>query len=827
MCCLSGPGSNGQDFTDLDVDGFGMDVKSFFSRNLERFSRRNFKRFAGLDIGSFTTFDIKSFTWLDIKSFRRPSFNGLAGPGFTALIWIVLTSMSPAVMSAQESRDPQIEALISRMTIEEKAGQLTILDDDVRNTPAGVNPESRRREMDALLADVRAGRIGALFNGQGAAAGRETQRIAVESSRLKIPLLFGADIIHGFRTIFPIPLGEAASFEPELAQRTARVAALEATASGIHWTFAPMVDIARDQRWGRVAEGAGEDVYLGKLFAAARVRGFQGNDLRADDSLLATPKHFAAYGAVSGGLEYNTVEISQPTLREIHFPPFQAAFAAGAITTMSSFNDINGVPASGNHWLQTQVLRSEWGFKGFVVSDYTADLELLYHGYAANRRDAARIALQAGVDMSMQSGMYNSEIPGLVAAGELPMATLDEAVRRVLYVKKAMGLFDNPYRSLDAEREAGEVGIPAHRALAREAARKSMVLLRNEHNLLPLDKSARIALIGPLGDDRKNLFGPWTLFGRDEESVTLKQGLLNAGVTRLKVEPGSNIETAIAGGIEAAVAAAQGADVVLLALGESERMSGEGQSRTSIVVPEAQQALATAVAATGKPIVVLLSCGRALALQGAVREADAIIVNWFLGSEGGNALADVLLGEANPSGRLPVSFPFESGQQPYFYNHRRTGRPLVPEETPLFKAKYREAPNAALYPFGHGLSYTRFIYDEVKISAPRLSWDGSIRISARITNSGDRAGEEVAQLYIHDRVASITRPVRELKGFRKIFLLPGASTEVSFELRRGDLEFVGIDNNWIAEPGWFDVWIAPSSASGDAVQFELTTQGTK
>ena len=584
-----------------------------------------------------------------------------------------------------------------------------------------------------------------------------------------------------------------------------------------------MVDIARDQRWGRVSEGAGEDVYLGKLFAAARVRGFQGDDITAEDSMIATPKHFAAYGAVSGGMEYNTVEISMPTLREVHFPPFQAAFDAGALTTMSSFNDINGVPASGSHWLQTEVLRGEWGFKGFVVSDYTADKELIRHGYAANDRDATRIALSAGVDMSMQSSLYIAELPKLVASGALPMATVDEAVRRVLYVKKAIGLFDNPYRSLDPAREKREIGIPAHRALAREAARKSIVLLRNERNVLPLAKNARIAVIGPLGDDHKNLFGPWTLFGKVQESISLKQGLANAGATHVTVVQGSNIESPIAGGLDAAVKAAKNADVVLLAIGESEHMSGEAQSRTSIVVPEAQQALADAVAATGKPLVVLLSSGRALALQGAVRKADAILVNWFLGSEAGNALADVLFGDYNPSGRLPVSFPFESGQQPYFYNHRSTGRPLDPNDSPAFKARYRETPNEALYPFGHGLSYSTITYGDVKLSGATLPWNGTITATATIKNTGSRAAEETAQLYIHDRVASITRPVRELKGFKKVKLEPGASAEVSFELSRKDLEFVGLQNTWIAEPGAFDVWISPSSATGKSARFELAS----
>ncbi|WP_349261178.1 glycoside hydrolase family 3 N-terminal domain-containing protein [Povalibacter sp.] len=707
------------------------------------------------------------------------------------------------------------------MTIEEKAGQLTILADATRNFAANANPEFASKKSSALRADVRAGRVGSLFNGYGVAAGRETQRVAVEESRLKIPLLLAADVIHGFRTVFPIPLGETASFEPALAERTARVTAIEASAAGLHWTFAPMVDVARDQRWGRVAEGAGEDTYLGSLFAAARVRGFQGPSLLAADSMLATPKHFAAYGAVAGGMEYNTVDISQQTLREIHLPPFKAAFDAGALTTMSSFNDINGVPATANRWLMTQLLREEWKFPGFVVSDYTADLELIKHGVAAGERDAARLALSAGVDMSMQSGIYNTQLPKLVASGELPVAVVDEAVRRVLRVKKAIGLFDNPYRSLDAAREKTDIGKAEHRALARDAARRSVVLLKNAGSVLPLQKSARIALIGPLGDDRRNLFGPWTLFGDERESITLRQGLANAGIASVTVIKGSDIEAPIDGGIEAAVAAAKSADIVLLAVGEGEKMSGEAQSRTSIVVPEPQQNLAEAVAATGKPIVVLLSTGRALALQGAIRDADAILVNWFLGSESGNALTDVLVGDYNPSARLPISFPHESGQQPYFYNHRATGRPVTPDDSPSYKAQYRETKNEALYPFGHGLGYSKFTYGDVKVSAAKLPWNGSITVSARITNAGPRAGEEVAQLYIHDKVASVTRPVRELKGIRKTLLQPGASTEVSFQLSRRDLEFVGPDNAWIAEPGSFDVWIAPSAAQGKPAQFGL------
>lgn len=733
---------------------------------------------------------------------------------------VALGAASSETASAQQ-RDEHIESLLSRMTIEEKAGQLTIVADTSRVMAEGINPEANRRKLETLLADVRAGRIGALMSGNGAAAARDTQRIAMSETRMKIPLLFAADVIHGYRTVFPIPLGEAASFEPELAERTARVAAIEATAAGLQWTFAPMVDVARDQRWGRVAEGAGEDPYLGALFAAARVRGFQGGDLRSERSLLATPKHFAAYGAVQAGMDYNSVEISQQTLREVHFPPFKAAFDAGALSAMSAFNDINGVPATGNRWLLTQLLREEWGFGGFVVSDYTSDREMILHGFAADDAQAAQLALSAGTDMSMQSGIYVEQIPRLVASGRLPIEVVDQAVRRVLSVKKALGLFDDPYRSLDPQREARELDMPEHRALAREAARRSIVMLRNEGNILPLRKATRIALIGPFIDDRDNLHGAWTLFGRKQDAITLRQGLERAGATLVGVVEGSSIETALAGGIEAAVAAARRADVVVLAIGESERMSGEAQSRAQIVVPQPQRELAEAVAAVGKPVIVLLWTGRALALQGAVRNAEAILVAWFLGSEMGNAIADVLFGEHGPSGRLPVSFPQDSGQQPFHYNHRRTGRPYTQKGRPEFTARYREVSNEALYPFGHGLTYSSFEYSATRASDASLAWNGTLSVNARVANTGSRAAEEVVQLYVHDRVASLTRPVRELKGFRKLRIEPGQSVEVAFDISRRDLEFVGPDMQWLAEPGEFDAWIAPSSTGGVPVRFTL------
>lgn len=717
----------------------------------------------------------------------------------------------------------RIEDLIARMTVEEKVGQLGIFADAARPFAPDINPEANARDAAEVLEQVRAGRVGSLFNGVGAAEGREAQRIAVEESRLGIPLIFGSDVIHGMRTVFPIPLGEASTFEPDLAERTARATAVEATAAGIHWTFAPAVDIARDQRWGRVAEGAGEDVVLGAAFAAARVRGFQGNDLKADDSLLATPKHFAAYGAVMGGMEYNQVDIAPQTLRDVHLPPFKAAIDAGALTIMSAFNDINGVPASANRELMTDILRGEWGFKGFVVSDYTADMELIAHGFAEDERDASRLAFLAGVDMSMQSGFYAASLPDLVEKGDVPMAVLDEGVRRVLAVKDAIGLFDNPYRSLDATVEADTSKNAEHAALARDAARRSIVMLKND-GVLPLKKTGqKIALIGPFGADVDNLEGCWTLFGDAARHVNIETGLRHAlaDASSLEVVAGSGFEDVIDGGVEAAVAAAKRADVVLLAIGEPQNYSGEAQARTQIIVPPAQQALAEAVAATGTPVVVLLKNGRALALTGAVREANAILVTWFLGSQTGPAIADVVFGDYNPSGRLPVSFPQDSGQQPYFYNHPRTGRPELTDQPPAFKARYREITFEALYPFGHGLSYTTFDYTAPVVKA-RAGWNETIVVTATVTNRGTVTGEEVVQLYIHDRVASRVRPVRELKAFRKILLAPGASEEVSFELERRDLAFTHRDGlTFEAEPGTFDVWIAGSSTQGQPAAFVL------
>ncbi len=748
----------------------------------------------------------------------------LAGAGSLALLgrmplgW----ALGPA---ASRATPAFVDELIARMTVEEKAGQLTLLGTALFGdaAAAAINPKVEA-SVEGQLQDARKGRLTGIFNGSQVQWHQRLQRAALES-RLQIPMIFAADVIHGFRTVFPVPLAESASFEPDLAERTARAAAIEATAAGLDWTFAPMVDIARDARWGRGVEGAGEDVLVGERFAAARVRGFQGRTLSDPDAMLACAKHFAAYGAGEAGLDYNTVDVSERTLREVYLPPFKAAFDAGALSAMAAFNEISGIPATANTWLLDDVLRGEWNFRGLVVSDYTGDMELIAHGYAADEKEATKLAFLAGVDMSMQSGLYMKHLPALVEEGAVPMARLDESVRRVLTIKAALGLFDDPFRRIRAatgDAQTQREMVPAHRALARECARKSVVLLKNEGGVLPLRKTQKIALVGPFAAGQHDLVGPWTIFGKDEQAVDFATGLRNAGA-RVTVVEGSGVEEPLAGGIEAAMAAANDADVVVLAIGEPTGYSGEAQSRTEVVVPEAQQALAEAVAKTGKPMVVVLRNGRALALEGPVLDAQAIVVGWFLGTETGNALADVLFGEYGPSGRLPVSFPQASGQSPYHYDHKPTGRPNPsPEKLDEYKARFRGMLNVSCFPFGHGLTYGKIEYRDLDLGSRRLKAGGELTIAARVRNAGERAAEEVVQLYVRDRAASITRPVRELKDFRKVALKPGESKTVRFTLRREDLLFVGPELKPTVEPGTFDLWVAPSAeADGVHTTFEL------
>jgi beta-glucosidase len=726
---------------------------------------------------------------------------------------------------ASDAHRPAIDALIARMTIAEKAGQLTLMPAAWGGSAAGaLNPPGAGGTFDAQLAEVRGGRLTGVFNGAGAEMARRMQTVAVRETRLGVPLLFAADVIHGHRTIFPVPLAEAASFDPALAGRTARAAATEAAAAGIDWTFAPMVDIARDQRWGRGVEGAGEDVLLGRLFAAARVRGFQGRSLGDDDALMACAKHFVAYGAAEGGLDYNTVDVSERTLRDVYFPPFEAAINAGVGSVMASFNEVSGVPSTGNRWLLTHVLRDEWRFAGVTVSDYTGDEEMIAHGFAADARAATRIAIMAGVDMSMASGLYRDHLPALVAAGAVPIARVDQAVRRVLAAKARLGLFDDPFRRIDPVRERARSRTPAALALAREAARRSVVMVKNERDLLPLRTAGqRIALIGPFAAGAHDLIGPWNVYGDDAQAVDLATGLRAqmADPAALTVIMGSDVLAPIAGGIASAVAAAYAADVVLLAVGESQLMSGEAESRTAVTLPAPQQALAEAVAATGKPIVILLKNGRALALEGAVLAAPAILITWFLGSETGNALADLLFGRASPSARLPISFPQESGQEPFYYAHKTTGRPNPPGPPQPYKAQYQTVSNEARFPFGHGLTYGRFAYERLSDGGARLPWNGRLELAATIVNHGRYPAIEVAQLYVRDRAASITQPIRRLIGFVHVPLAPGQSAPVRFTITRADLMFTGTDLRPTVEPGLFDFWIGPSSVDGVSGQFAL------
>ena len=763
-------------------------------------------------------------TMIDMRATDRRSI--LAAAAGLATLGAAMVAAPRGAQAKQAADLNRVDALIARMTIQEKAGQLNLLGDPFRFRPMNVNPLDGQGDPARVTQMIRDGAVGNLFNGVGAEAGRRIQKIAVEESRLGIPLLFAADIIHGLKTVFPVPLAEASAFDADLARRTARAAALEGAASGIHQTYAPMVDVARDQRWGRGVEGAGEDVWLNEVLAVARVRGFQGERGLADrDALLATPKHFAAYSAGIAGMEYNTTDMSEATLRGTFLPPFRAAFDAGALSVMTAFNDLNGVPASGNPYLLTEILRDEWGFTGFVVSDYTAEQELIAHGFAVDGRDAARIALMAGMDMSMVSGLFLEHIPDLVEKGDVPLARVDQAVRRVLMTKAALGLFDDPYRGCDPERERLVVGSREHRDLAREAGVKSIVLLKNEDSLLPLKtEGQKIALIGPFADDVENIFGPWTIWGDETRRISLEAGFraVLKDEAALTVVKGSDVETGVPGGIEAAVAAAQAADVVVLAIGESARMSGEAQSRTEIDIPAPQRALAEAVAATGKPVVVLLRNGRAMELAGPIKDAGAIVVTWFLGGEMGHAVADVVFGKVSPSGRLPVSFPHRSGQQPYSYDHKITGRPannaLASQE---YVARYRETTNTALYPFGHGLTYGAVTYGDVAPAQVALDWTSEVELSVEVANTGDRAVEETVQLYIRDRVADLTQPGRRLRDFKKVELAAGETKTVTFTLRREQLEYIGADGRPTVQPGAFDVWLTASAQAGEPASLTL------
>ena len=714
-----------------------------------------------------------------------------------------------------------LEQLLSRMTLEEKVGQLSLYSADVKLDGAEtVNPALTFKAPRARFDDVRAGRVTGFFNGHGEEYIRSLQRLAVEESRLGIPLIFGADVIHGFRTAFPVPLAEAASFEPELAERIAQVAAAEAAAEGLHWTFAPGADLCRDARWGRAVESYGEDALVASRFAAARVRGFQGDDLSDPRRLMATVKHFAAYGAALAGLDYNTAEISRTTLIDHYLPPYRAAIEVGAGAVMTAFNDVDGVPASANRELLTDLLRDRWGFEGFVVSDYNSDFETIAHGLADSPREAARLCFLAGLDMCMQSGLYADQLAGLVADGAVEEAAVDRAVFRVLAAKQALGLFEDPYRGLGLGFDAA----PA-RALAREAARRCQVLLKNQDGTLPLNPGTKVALIGPFAREHQHLNGAWAIFAANGQSVNLEEGFRAAlGDQALVVEPGCGISAPLPGGLEAAGAAATAADVVLLALGEGQHMSGESRSRTDIGLPSAQLELARAMKRIGKPVVTLLRTGRPLAIPELAELSDALLVTWFLGCETGAAVADVVLGRAAPSGRLPMSFPRHVGQAPIYYARTSTGRPPQ-QPLGLFTARYIDAEPGPLYPFGFGLGYGRIDYGPTLVSAAELPWSDTLTVSCEVTESAGVDVEEVVQLYVHDVAASRVRPVRELKAFRKVAVAANARLLVEFELRTEDLGFADAAGGWTVEAGAFEVWIAPDAEAGDPARFVLQARG--
>jgi len=699
-----------------------------------------------------------------------------------------------------------IDSLLRVMTLEEKVGQLVQITGWHRDAHSGpsVSPEQR--------ALIERGELGGIFNIWGARATREAQQIAVEHSRLKIPLIFGLDVIHGYRTTFPIPLAEASSWDPAMVERDARVAAVEASASGVSWTFGPMVDIARDSRWGRIAEGSGEDPYLGSLLAAARVRGFQGNDPASDSAIAACAKHFAAYGGAEGGRDYNTVDVSERTLREVYLPPFRAAVDAGALTLMSSFNEISGVPSTSNRWLMTGVLRGEWGFRGFVVSDWTSITELINHGVAADTPRAAALALHAGVDADLQSGAYLQCLPALVREGIVPVAELDESVRRVLRVKCALGLFADPYGRCSESRERTDILTPAHVAQARRAGTESIVLLKNDNATLPLARTlGTIAVIGPLAADSVDPLGPWDAMGRPSDVVTLLEGISRAVAPATKVlyAQGCTIEGNDRPDFAAALGAARSADAVVIAVGESREMSGEASSRSTLDLPGVQGALVEAVAATGKPVVLVLMNGRPLSITRELKQANAVLETWFLGVQAGNAIADVLFGAVNPSGKLPVTFPRTVGQVPIYYDHKNTGRP--PLDTEKYTSRYIDLPSTPLFPFGYGLSYTTFAYGGVTVSPATMDSGGAVTVSVRVKNTGTRAGTEIVQLYVRQNVGSVTRPVKELKGFRRLTLGAGESAPVEFTVAWGDLVMTTASGRRAVEPGTFTVQVGTNS----------------
>jgi len=752
----------------------------------------------------------------------------------TIAFFIICSFTATAQYSKTQKMNDFINTLMKKMTLEEKIGQLNLV------TPGGaVTGAVVSKDVDTK---IRNGQVGGLFGITGPDKIRKTQEIAINNSRLHIPLLFGLDVIHGHRTIFPIPLGLSSSWDTALIKNSAGIAANEATADGLNWVFSPMVDIARDPRWGRIAEGSGEDPFLGSQIAKVMVEGYQGNDLAKDNTVMACVKHYALYGAAEAGRDYNTVDMSKVRMYNEYLPPYKAAVDAGVGSIMTSFNTIDGIPATANKWLLTELLRKQWGFKGLVVTDYTAISEMINHGMG-NDKKVAELALNAGVDMDMVSEEFLKYAGQLVKEGKVSVKTIDDACRRILEAKYKLGLFDDPYRYCNEEKAKTELMSDANLLTAREIAERSFVLLKNDNNLLPLQKSGTIALIGPLADSKRNMLGTWSVSGDPEKSVTIMQGIKNVAGNNVNIlfAKGANIsdDTAFIRRVNVfgeeitvdkkspeelineAVETANKADVVVAVLGEAADMTGESSSMSHIGLQQSQENLLKALVKTGKPVVLVLMNGRPMTLTWEDAHVPAILDTWFGGTEAGNSVADVLFGNYNPSGKLTVSFPRNVGQIPVYYNHLNTGRPYHPGDSPKFKSDYLDVSNDPLYPFRYGLSYTTFDYSDITLSNKTLKPGAGITASVNVSNTGKLAGKETVQLYIRDMVGSIARPVKELKGFQQITLTPGETKKVSFSISVNDLKFYNNDLKYVYEPGDFKVFIGTNSKDVKEADFKL------
>ena len=735
---------------------------------------------------------------------------------FTILLFAVTGFVpTPQQNSSEETIAERVDSVLALMTLEEKIGQLNQLSFGI-----GWGPTVKVSVPDEYKQQIREGKIGSFLNAIGAEFTYELQKVAVQESRLKIPLIFGLDVIHGFKTTFPVPLGEAATWQPEIVEMSAHYQAIESASAGIHWTFSPMVDIARDPRWGRIMEGAGEDPYLGSLMAAAHVRGYQG-DL-SDLNIIACVKHYAGYGGAEGGRDYNTVDMSERTFRDIYLPTYKAGVEAGAHTLMASFNELGGIPASGSKYLLNDILREEWGFKGFVVSDWNSIGEMINHGYASDLKHAGEISLNAGLDMDMESRSYITHLKQLVEEDKVDEDLIDESVRRILRIKFMLGLFDDPFRYCQKEREEKNIMTSDIKIASLEVAKRSFVLLKNDKNILPLKKDyKKIAVIGPLANNSIDPIGGWGGLGDSADVITVLEGFKNYvdKKTQVVYSEGCKIDDPSTKGFKDAVNIAKKSDVIILCVGESRDMSGEACNRSSLDLPGVQEDLAKELLKTGKPIIVVLMNGRPMSINWLNDNANAILETWFAGTMTGDAIAKVLFGDCNPSGKLPVTFPRTVGQVPIYYNHKNTGRPGDLKNH--YTSKYLDLPLTPLYPFGFGLSYTTFEYNDFKLSTNKITYEDSIIVSVKVKNTGNYDGEEVVQLYVQDLVGSVTRPVKELKGFKKIMLKRGEEKTVDFTIHEKDLRFTAADMKFKSEPGLFKVFVGTNSVDLKESQFEL------